>query len=54
MHIYTIIDWIFSICSIVGAILLGIYINGAACLIGIGLYFFYPLLTELIINCFSR
>ncbi|CAD8212039.1 unnamed protein product [Paramecium pentaurelia] len=53
MQLYTFIDWFFTIGSIIIAILLGIYVNGAACLLGLFFYLIYPFIIEFCYNLLS-
>ncbi|CAD8126424.1 unnamed protein product [Paramecium sonneborni] len=53
MQLYTFIDWFFTIASLLITILLGIYLNGAGCLIGLLLYLIYPVMIEFSYNLMS-
>lgn len=53
MQLYTFIDWFFTIGSLVIAILLGLYISGTACLIGLLFYLIYPFIMEFTYNMLS-
>ncbi|CAK73214.1 unnamed protein product (macronuclear) [Paramecium tetraurelia] len=54
MQLYTFLDWFFTIGSALMAILLGFYVSGAACLLGLLFYLIYPFIIEYSYNSLSE